>query len=178
VINALNIDSSKDKELSNQTWNHMVALAEESVSKNLPLILFLHVPLYKPAGFCRDDPKIHYNTEGYVTEQAMISEESTIFILENLKPIFVFDGHDHFGCKYQHNNQTTEYTIRSLMGDFGGYTAVLEIKAQQQPTQYEYHILTTSFVIIYAITVLIVMVALWFVLFALCLLTSCIKQAR
>ena len=63
VVNALNIDKSRNqvnytfilistfKELSNQTWNHLKLLAEES--KSMPLILFLHIPLFKPKGVCR-----------------------------------------------------------------------------------------------------------------------------
>src|SRR4051812_8332580 len=66
------------------------------------------------------------------------------------------------------------YTIRSMMGDFGGYSAVFEIqsvppKSKQASdngteTAYRYEIHITPFVVIYIISVLIGCVIAWFVM--------------
>lgn len=62
-------------------------------------------------------------------EQNHISHEGTAMLLGTLRPKFVFNGHDHEGCYYQHNNtaRSHEYTVRSMMGDFGGHSVVLDI---------------------------------------------------
>jgi hypothetical protein len=96
----------------------------------------------------------------------MLSFNSSKYILEELKPVFIFTGHDHFGCTYKHNEHTTEYTIRSMMGDFGGYTAVLDIfHTPQDSKPFKYRTYSTSFVIIYAITVVIILSIIWILLF-------------
>lgn len=71
-------------------------------------------------------------------------------LLNTLQPVYVFNGHDHEGCYYQHNNTAKSkeyvvtlqckkrrhrltlakkyrYTIRSMMGDYGGNSVVLDI---------------------------------------------------
>jgi len=79
--------------------------------------------------------------------------------------VFVVTGHDHEGCFYKHNNHTTEYTIRSMMGGFHGYTAVLEIKATGDSIQpFQYNIHYTFFVIIYVITIVLIAIGIWLAL--------------
>lgn len=120
-------------------------LARESKKRELPLILYTHIPLHKDSPNCVDKPMTNYDrhqiflfvkfglgigigklillfffSEGYVIEQNMLSVETSNFILNELKPVFIFTGHDHYGCKYEHNSHTTEFTIRSMMGDFDG----------------------------------------------------------
>jgi hypothetical protein len=48
-----------------------------------------------------------YSGEG-VEFQTHLSEETTNKLLEKLKPVLIFTGHDHDGCIYKHNDQTTE----------------------------------------------------------------------
>ncbi|EFA74803.1 hypothetical protein PPL_11836 [Heterostelium album PN500] len=70
----------------------------------------------------------HHTGESMIREQSMLTKETTQYILDEIKPIYVFNGHDHDGCIYKHNNHTIEYTIRSMMGEFGGYSALFEIR--------------------------------------------------
>ena len=46
------------------------------------------------------------------------------------------------------------YTVRSMMGDFGGYTAILDIK--KAGNEYVYKHYSTSFVVMYGITAMLV----------------------
>ena len=38
----------------------------------------------------------------------MLSENVTVNLLNELKPVFVFTGHDHVGCEYKHSEETVE----------------------------------------------------------------------
>ncbi|KYR00236.1 hypothetical protein DLAC_03395 [Tieghemostelium lacteum] len=88
-------------------------------------------PKYK--SMCTETYFIISTDDGFVKEQSMLTKETSQYILDELKPLFIFNGHDHDGCIFKHsNNYTTEYTIRSMMGDFGGYTGLFEIKKSIQ----------------------------------------------
>jgi len=103
---------------------------------SMPLILFEHIPLHKPRGSCTDAPRINYDKKGYVESQNMLSPESSEFLLE-MKPSLIFNGHDHFGCTYQHPEpyNTREFTVPSIMGSFGGFTGVLQITQKEMETE-------------------------------------------
>ena len=110
----------------------------------------------------------------------MLSPEWTRSIVERIKPKLVINGHDHHGCFYQHNNDTAEYTIRSMMGDFDGHAAILELRRRPNVTErqtgrpvFEYNVVSCSFITmrnalilwIYCIVttlVLVLGVALWY----------------
>jgi hypothetical protein len=121
------------------------------------------------------------SSDGYVQEQTMISQQWSETILNRVRPALIINGHDHCGCFYQHNNHTAEYTIRSMMGDFQGHSALLEIKqldtadagAEADTTasstvhhKYEYNIIQCPFISmrdalilwIYCVCVLVVLV--------------------
>ncbi|KAF2075824.1 hypothetical protein CYY_002858 [Polysphondylium violaceum] len=143
VVNSINLDRSQDERLYNQTWDHLRALKEEAESTQSPLIILTHIPLYKDIDtidrslplyqqqpfLCRERDHTRKDRNGNIIEQTMISKESSDYILEHLKPLFIFNGHDHEGCIFKHqNNITTEYTIRSMMGGYAGYSALFELK--------------------------------------------------
>jgi hypothetical protein len=48
---------------------------------------------------------------GNVKWQNMMSTEASQWILEEIQPIFLFNGHDHDGCIYRHNDHTVEYAF-------------------------------------------------------------------
>ncbi|EGG20295.1 hypothetical protein DFA_07418 [Cavenderia fasciculata] len=85
------------------------------------------------------EPYIVHRSGDHIKEQTMLSQETTQFILDELQPEFIVNGHDHDGCIYRHNNKTVEYTIRSMMGGFGGYSALFEIHPNdEQATSFSY----------------------------------------
>jgi len=108
VFNSLNIDTSSDKNYHDSTWRHLKELASEVSAENSSMIILTHVPLWKPEGNCVDGPDVIRTPEGIVTQQNVISQDSTKWILENLKPKIILNGHDHYGCKYTHPQGTKE----------------------------------------------------------------------
>jgi hypothetical protein len=86
----------------------MNRIAEEKKTKEYPLLMFTHIPLHKPHGMCVDSPEVNRDWRGNVVSQNMLSEESSEWILNEIKPQFIFTGHDHEGCIYKHNENTTE----------------------------------------------------------------------
>lgn len=94
----------------------------------------------------------------------MISSEASKFILDNLKPSFIFSSHDHYGCSYKHNNITTEYTIRSMMGDFSGHTSGFQIeKDPNSPNGFKYTYFETNFIYFVWISVWLVSIGIWII---------------
>ena len=71
------------------------------------------------------------SSSGFVDKQNHLSAFSTRYLLDDVQPDIVLTGHDHHGCIYNHTNKheksIMEYTIRSIMGDFSGTGALLEI---------------------------------------------------
>lgn len=98
-----------------------------------PFIMFSHVPLYKQTG-CVDKPNTQLDTFGHVIRQNHLSFTSTLHLLDRVSPDVILTGHDHHGCNYKHQNSAgrvvQEYTVRSMMGDFSGTGALLEIYHQ------------------------------------------------
>ncbi|KZT62021.1 hypothetical protein CALCODRAFT_479504 [Calocera cornea HHB12733] len=70
-----------------------------------PTILFSHIPLSRPEGAnCgprREKGTIHRGAGmGY---QNLLGRETSQFLLESVKPEFIFSGDDHDACEYTHN---------------------------------------------------------------------------
>jgi len=146
VLNSINIDRSRDDSLEKDVWDKMDYLRNVSENTGMPLIIMTHIPLhkdYQPSSvgypsmeipfhwnaLCVEQPMTLYDNDGFIKVQNMLTPNSTEYILNSLKPRFVFTGHDHEGCIFLHpNNLTVEYTLRSMMGEFGGYSALFEIK--------------------------------------------------
>lgn len=85
-----------------------------------PIIIFSHVPLYRPEGSpCgferKSGPLAWAYGHQYITEvDPTLSSE----IIQNLNPSFIFSGDDHDSCKYTHRwgagQSAEENTIRSF----------------------------------------------------------------
>lgn len=125
----------------------------------------LHIPLYKRPGICADDPKFEKNDYAVVTEQTMMTDVTTNTILERLKPAFIFSGHDHEGCEFTHNIPNTndtaqEYTVRSMMGDYGGVTGLFEIVPSANGT-YDFHFHYCPFIPLQYVSVVIIFNIVW-----------------
>lgn len=131
VLNNLLMDPSADQKETKVVTDFVNQLTEwRRTNPTHDLLLFSHVPLYKPLG-CVDKPKTKFDFRGYVAAQNHLSYESTRIILDKIEPDIILTGHDHHGCNYIHTNSkgksVPEYTIRSIMGDYGGGGALLEI---------------------------------------------------
>lgn len=67
------------------------------------------------------------------------------------------------------------------MGDFGGYTAVLEITSHKDEggkVYYDYNHYNTSFIVMYGVTALIVAIGIWIALIVLWLLVRVFYRLR
>lgn len=78
-----------------------------------------------------------------MTGQNTLSENATRFLLDEIQPKFIFVGHDHEGCVYDHTTSKSdtkirEYTLRSMMGDYSGYIGLFEI-SRSPLGKFEYH---------------------------------------
>lgn len=160
VVNSMAVEQTKLEELHLETLGMIEQLKYQRQTSNKPLILLTHIPLHKPSGSCPgDDPYTKIGNHGFITVQNLWLENTTQWILDELQPILVFDGHDHSGCIYKHNNtqKTLEITVRSVMGDWGGHIGYLEISKErngEQEGKFKYQYFSTNFVVIYFLTFL------------------------
>eukprot|EP00162_Nutomonas_longa_P011577 comp20623_c0_seq1/m.42045 comp20623_c0_seq1/g.42045 ORF comp20623_c0_seq1/g.42045 comp20623_c0_seq1/m.42045 type:complete len:406 (-) comp20623_c0_seq1:140-1357(-) len=116
---------------------HEAHLDSQNISRH-GIILFTHIPLHKENNpHCLGDrPHIERDTRDFVVQQNMISEQTTEDIVEEIAPDLVFTGHDHEGCIFQHNIDTKEHTVRSMMGDYAGNFDTLDIFVLNRKTDY------------------------------------------
>lgn len=150
------------------------------------ILLAEHIPLHKPAHVCVDEPKV-FTTDGsgdvfrggIVYSQNTLSTNATEFLLNYMKPEFVFVGHDHEGCVYDHatrdGKSVREYTLRSIMGDFSGYIGLFEITKSNNGA-YEYHFQYCPYVWIKFAIALVIALLVWFLLAALFVLWTCCRR--
>ncbi|EGC31194.1 hypothetical protein DICPUDRAFT_82899 [Dictyostelium purpureum] len=143
VLNSINLDGSMTEHFQKEAWDHLRELKHDAEATQSPLIIVTHIPLYKDIKaidrtqepykthpyLCREEYIIHHTNQGFIKDQTMLTPETTDFILNEIKPAFIFNGHDHEGCIYKHTNSNTmEYTIRSMMGSYDGYSALFEFR--------------------------------------------------
>jgi hypothetical protein len=89
-----------------------------SYKDDRPVILFTHVPLYRPnTASCGVSSRMTsniYQGAGY-QYQNLVEPTLTQLILESIKPEFVFSGDDHDQCSYTHTlkagDTVSEYTV-------------------------------------------------------------------
>ncbi|KAJ1886837.1 hypothetical protein LPJ66_009431, partial [Kickxella alabastrina] len=102
VLNAMNLDATRMEKYRHEAWDFVRSLAgERSKHPDIPLILFLHIPLNKPDGVCEPQPTIILD-DGFVAYQDYLSPATSAYLLHCLKPTIVFNGHDHNGCLATH----------------------------------------------------------------------------
>jgi hypothetical protein len=162
MLNSLVLDGNLGPEFNQPTVELIERLAEQRENATRPLILLTHIPMYKPAGVCFDDPEIVRDGWGNIVSQTQLSPETTSMLLRRLKPTWILVGHDHEGCYVEHtldkanrlsrtesvwnakDGKSREVTVRSVMGDYGGNMDLLEIR--QTANGYEYHLGSCPFI--------------------------------
>ena len=131
ACDGMELDGALD-DTQRHSWDFLrgVAARRDTLGREeTTVVLLMHIPLWKPAGSCPGDvPAQKLSPSGGIAWQNTLSEKTTKWILRHLRPDVVFTGHDHEGCTYVHPNvSVTEYTVRSVMGDYAGNTAVLRL---------------------------------------------------
>lgn len=137
IVDSTCLDGTADKQFHTTAWRHLEYLASKRrTSPHQLLLLLTHIPLWKPEGSCVDRPMTIMRGNA-VAKQNFLSANTTSFILEHIRPTVIFSGHDHEGCEYVHGNshgdRIPEHTVRSMMGRYGGVSAVLEVDASKAP---------------------------------------------
>lgn len=149
VLNSLSLDGPP---FNDTAHNDTLAFLESLKGYEGSTVLVTHIPLYKTAGVCRDGPRFEYYSPeqgGGLKQQNHLGFESTNLVLNSLfneKGGVVLAGHDHEGCvssysrldASDYNGQPfwesspglrqgiiQEMTVRSVMGEFGGNTALI-----------------------------------------------------
>jgi hypothetical protein len=86
-------------------------------------VLLTHVPLHKKAGSCPGDAPelLRDHSTGRVSSQTLLSEETSNRLLAKLRPIAVFSGHDHVGCRHG-----VEVTLTAVQAEYWGCTGVFD----------------------------------------------------
>jgi hypothetical protein len=132
VVNAMALDAIRDGPslpYHNAAWAFVTDVMAEAADTGMPVILCVHIPLYKPSGSCVGDSEVIYSHDSHgVNSQTVLTEETTELLLARLRPVLVFSGHDHEGCVYRHEaHNVTEYTVRAAQGFYETNLGVLAI---------------------------------------------------
>lgn len=167
VLNSLAIDGPFVEPLFlRYTWSFIEHLDQRPF--NGSTILLTHVPFYKPAGLCVDEPLVEYFNEentradymiGNIKSENHIQEGPTQQILntifKNGKPGVVLTGHDHEGCESFYNKigdqwvpskqaesdtYIKEIVVRSIMGEFGGNVGLMTGHFNGEEWEYDYSV--------------------------------------
>ncbi|KAK0595882.1 hypothetical protein LWI29_010854 [Acer saccharum] len=124
AIDALTIDGNQDGNLTSATWDFIKNVSVDVQS--LPRVLLTHIPLYRkdwaPCGPHRTSPVINQRILRAVHDQEIlyqnyITEESSIRILDLIKPVLILSGHDHDQCTVTHKSNSgtiKEHTVGTL----------------------------------------------------------------
>ena len=175
VLNSQTLDSPREESMREATLEHIRAMQEQVArAGGGPLVLAKHIPLHKEAGFCADAPLVQTRRLGtLVTKQNFMTPNSTQLLLEALRPVLVFNGHDHEGCHYVHTDEAhrhiPEYTVRSVMGDYGGHVMVVDVHRNDaaEGPEFVYRVMDVPFI---SIRVIVVLLVVWMLLVVLAIL--------
>ncbi|KAJ2723542.1 hypothetical protein GGI07_002580 [Coemansia sp. Benny D115] len=117
ILNAMNLDKTRKEEYRKDTWDFVFDLVKLRAARpDIPLVLFLHIPLNKPSGMCEPHPRIEF-VDGFVSYQDYLSPTVSAYLLHCLNPTIVFNGHDHNGCLATHKIQNQPISLPIALGD-------------------------------------------------------------
>ncbi|CAO3563031.1 unnamed protein product [Mortierella alpina] len=104
ILNTMLLDGpSSDENLRAQTWQFVEDAAK--IKERNPtdkIVLLTHIPFHKEQGICVDPPDIRTHWDSTIIEQTMLTPNTTSWLLNHLRPDFVLNGHDHYGCDVTH----------------------------------------------------------------------------
>lgn len=143
VVNAIALDGcAAGLPYYDDAWAHVADVERRVAESGLPLVLLVHIPLFKPTGSCPGDKEVEIawgvGNSG-VYSQTVLSENTTELLLTRLRPVLVFSGHDHEGCVYRHAaHNVTEYTVRAAQGFLNTNLGVLAIRRRAAAFEYAF----------------------------------------
>ncbi|KAJ7543628.1 hypothetical protein O6H91_09G045800 [Diphasiastrum complanatum] len=121
-VDAQALDGSEAELHSNMSWSFIQAFSKGST--HAPRVLLTHIPLYRPdntpCGYYRASPVINQRITKFgprrqdLVYQNYLTNETSSKLLESIKPVAVFSGHDHDQCTISHQldgKHVKEYTV-------------------------------------------------------------------
>eukprot|EP00246_Nothoceros_aenigmaticus_P011428 TRINITY_DN3107_c0_g2_i1.p1 TRINITY_DN3107_c0_g2~~TRINITY_DN3107_c0_g2_i1.p1 ORF type:complete len:370 (-),score=46.93 TRINITY_DN3107_c0_g2_i1:339-1448(-) len=121
-INAQVLDGPKTDVQTSKTWSFIQHLSGDASPS--PRVLLTHIPLYRPdssaCGPHRASSVINQKIRRMPMEphrilyQNYLTEETSQALLESLKPMAVFSGHDHDQCETTHVVSGSSYTEHTV----------------------------------------------------------------
>lgn len=140
AVDAQTLDGHPQNHLTSKTWDFVkhptnyLGSSTWDVVKNIsvdvvrPKVLLTHIPLYRPddtyCGPDRNSPvinqRVHHTVNGNsndISYQNYVSEESSKFLLDTIKPKFILSGHDHDQCTITHQSKygpVIEHTLGTI----------------------------------------------------------------
>ncbi|KAK6914603.1 hypothetical protein RJ641_019720 [Dillenia turbinata] len=109
--------------LTSATWDFIKSVTQGAASN--PKVLLTHIPLYRPdetyCGPHRHSPVINQRISGAARDHSIIyqnyiTEQTTKFLLDLLKPVLILSGHDHDQCIVTHSSSgpVKEHTLGTI----------------------------------------------------------------
>ncbi|KAI5069640.1 hypothetical protein GOP47_0015941 [Adiantum capillus-veneris] len=123
---AQSLDGNLDDKHSKRAWSFVENVSTEA-HKQDSKVLLSHIPLYRPddthCGALRSseiiNQRITWSRSAFnrIIYQNYLSEETTVRLLDLLRPVLVLSGHDHDQCSIKHRTSSVsvvEHTIGSF----------------------------------------------------------------
>ncbi|XP_027335529.1 uncharacterized protein C630.12 isoform X2 [Abrus precatorius] len=126
AIDAQTLDGHPQNHLTSQTWDFVKNISVDDMVN--PRVLLTHIPLYRRedtyCGLYRNSPivnqRIHRTVNGDTNDimyQNYVFEESSMYLLDRIKPKLILSGHDHDQCTITHQSKSgpvSELTLGTI----------------------------------------------------------------
>nr|XP_043624281.1 uncharacterized protein C630.12 isoform X2 [Erigeron canadensis] len=109
AVDAQTLDGHPQQNQTSSSWNFVKSVSRDSASR--PRVLLTHMPLYRPdwtsCGSKRSSPIINQRIsrtadDREIVYQNYLSQQTSNRLLDSIKPVLVFSGHDHDQCNVPH----------------------------------------------------------------------------
>ncbi|XP_057454976.1 uncharacterized protein C630.12 isoform X2 [Lotus japonicus] len=146
AVDAQTLDGNPQKHLTSQTWEFVKNISSDDVVH--PRVLLTHIPLYRRDDtYCGPDRSspiinqkmhraVHGNTNN-ILYQNYVSKESSKYLLDTIKPKFIFSGHDHDQCTITHQYEfgpANEHTLGTISWQQGNlYPSFMLLSVDNSP---------------------------------------------
>ncbi|KAJ7963380.1 Protein serine/threonine phosphatase [Quillaja saponaria] len=124
AVDAQTLDGHAEKTLASPTWEFVKNVSTDDQLH--PRVLLTHIPLYRPdwtsCGPHRSSPVInqrvsHAALDHDILYQNYVTEDSSNYLLDLIKPILILSGHDHDQCSVTHESKfgpVKEHTLGTI----------------------------------------------------------------
>ncbi|KAG5008983.1 hypothetical protein JHK87_017498 [Glycine soja] len=124
AVDAQTLDGHPQNHLTSQTWDFVKNISADDVVH--PRVLLTHIPLYR-----RDDTYCGPDRSSLIINQMLsfglifvtsryqnyVSEKSSKYLLDTIKPKLILSGHDHDQCTVSHQSKSgpvNEHTLGTI----------------------------------------------------------------